>query len=68
MRAFFNTRSGFYMEKTGTLPQEVVTSLSHIHVTLINLFISSYRGLQLSNFGSKNNALIEVHRAIRHWG
>ena len=28
----------------GTLPQEVVTLLTHKYVTLANLFISSYRG------------------------
>ena len=28
----------------GTLPQEVLTSVPHIHVTLTNLFISSHRG------------------------
>ena len=27
----------------GTLPQEVLTSLPHNHMTLINFFISSYR-------------------------
>ena len=28
----------------GTLPKEVLTSLSHIHVILTNLLISSHRG------------------------
>ena len=28
----------------GTLPQEAVATLPHSHMTLTNLFISSYRG------------------------
>ena len=39
----------------GTLPQAVVTTLAHNHMT--NLFISNYR-----------NSVIEVDRALLHWG
>ena len=35
----------------GTLPQEVVTSLPHNHMTLTNLFISGYRGATAIKFG-----------------
>ena len=41
----------------GTLPQEVVHSSPHNHVFLTNLFISRYRGLLLSNLGSKKQLL-----------
>ena len=33
-----------------TLPQEVVSSLPHNHVTLRNLFISGYRGATVTKF------------------
>ena len=51
-----------------TLPQELVASLPHNHVTLTDLFISSYRGLLLPNLGSKNNSLIEFHRTLLQVG
>ena len=35
----------------GTLPQGVVTSLPHNHMTLTNLFISVYRGGTVIKFG-----------------
>ena len=35
----------------GILPQEVVTSLPHNHMTLANLFISSYKGVLVIKFG-----------------
>ena len=35
----------------GTPHQEVVTSLPHSHLTLTNLFISSYRGTAVIKFG-----------------
>ena len=35
----------------GTLPREVVTSLSHKYVTLANLLISSYRGATVIKCG-----------------
>ena len=35
----------------GTLPQEVVTLLTHKYVTLANLFISSYRGATVIKCG-----------------
>ena len=35
----------------GTLPQEVVVTLPHNHMTLTNLFISSYRGATAIKFG-----------------
>ena len=44
----------------GTLPQEVVTSLPHIHMTLRNLLSVITKELLLSNLGSKNNFLIEI--------
>ena len=51
----------------GTPSQEVVKSLPHNHVTLTDLFISSYREVLSSNLGSKNNSSIEVHRALLQW-
>ena len=50
----------------GAPSQKVVTSLPHNHMTLTNLFISSYRGATVI-LGSKNNSSIEVHRALLHW-
>ena len=41
-------------------PQEVLTSLPHNHVTLTN-------HVTVSNLGSKNNSMIEVHSALLHW-
>ena len=35
----------------GPLSQKVVASLPHNHMTLINLFISSYRGATVIKFG-----------------
>ena len=35
----------------GTPCQEIVTSLPHNHVTLTNLFTSSYRGATVIKFG-----------------
>ena len=35
----------------GTLPQDVVTSLTHKYVTLANLFIYSYRGATVIKSG-----------------
>ena len=35
----------------GALPREVVTQLPHNHLTLKNLFISSYRGAIVNKFG-----------------
>ena len=49
----------------GTPPQEVMMSLAHNHLT--NLFVSSWRGLLLSNLGNKSNFVIEVDRAFLHW-
>ena len=51
-----------------TPPQEVVMSWPHNHVIVMNLFICSYKGLLLSNLGSRNKSLIEVHRTLLHWG
>ena len=44
----------------GTLPQVVVMSLPHNHITLTNLFSLVTEGLLLSNLHSKNNSLIEL--------
>ena len=43
----------------GTLPQEVVMSLPHNHMTLTNVSLVT-KELLLSNLGSKNNSLMEV--------
>ena len=37
----------------GAPPQEVLKSLPHNHMTLTNLFISSYRGATVIKFGKK---------------
>ena len=48
----------------GTPPQAIVMSFAHNDVT--NLFISSYRGVLLSNLGSKSNYVIDVDRTLLH--
>ena len=40
----------------GTLPQEILTSVPHIHMTLTNLFISSHRGYCYQIWPVKTNS------------
>ena len=49
----------------GALPQAVVMSLAHNHVT--NLFILSYRGAMVIKLGNKSHSVIEVHKTLLHW-
>ena len=41
----------------GALPQDLVMSLPHNHLTLTNLFISSYRGATVIEFGQQKQLL-----------
>ena len=49
----------------GAQPQAVVMSPAHNHVT--NLFISSYRGVNVIKFGNKSHSVIEADKALIHW-
>ena len=49
----------------GALPQAVVMSLAHNHVT--NLFILSYRGAMVIKLGNKSHSVIEVHKTLLRW-
>ena len=72
-RRSYNIRFGWQIDLIQriplyTLPQVLLLSLPLNHVTLTILFISIYRVVTVTNLGSKNNSLIEVHRELLRWG